>query len=53
MALVPDNVELSVKNAKTRDDLLQLKYSPAAQSLLKVLPYVTTEAVLCDSPSSS
>ena len=35
------------------DDLLQLKYSPAAQSLLKVLPYVTTEAVLCDSPSSS
>ena len=28
------------------DDLLQLKYSPAAQSLLKVLPYVTTEAVL-------
>ena len=27
MALVPDNVELSVKNAKTRDDLLQLKSS--------------------------
>lgn len=27
MVLVPDNVELSVKNAKTRDDLLQLKSS--------------------------
>ena len=27
IALVPDNVELSVKNAKTRDELLQLKSS--------------------------